>query len=229
MDKKAETKPDLELKADAKPKKGSIKPKLRPPELPGFDKFWQLYPRKDARIDALKAWHQNGCEPHVEIICAGVRRQRGGFKPGFTAMGATYINGARWEDQGQVAGQKPGIDAYSQGTEVTDTPPGTTDPTMCSLNRLMRDVLMENKGVHGDCLDQMILKKKYIREWIGDRVLNKNQAVLVAARAKARWKEIIREFNAGLDTGSAPRNEGRERHDPRALASESADYVGDAW
>jgi len=77
-----------------------------------FTEFWSLYPRKDARADALKAWRQvqpkNGTveaiHTNVKARCASGewtldRRQ-------FIPLPATYLRGRRWEDQGT-----PGVPA----------------------------------------------------------------------------------------------------------------------
>lgn len=70
----------------------------------GFDRFWEAYPRRVGKQDALKAWGQlNPDEDLVDLIVAGVERwktcdqwTRDGGK--FICYPATFIRGRRWEE-----------------------------------------------------------------------------------------------------------------------------------
>lgn len=70
-----------------------------------FDRFWDAYPRKDAKQAAEKAWRK--LKPRhelVDAIVAAVELQARGWKdPQFIPMPATWLNGARWNDQGPKA------------------------------------------------------------------------------------------------------------------------------
>ena len=70
-----------------------------------FVQFWQAYPKKKAKADAIKAWnkisHQNGL---VEQILSAVRvqsqsedwiKEKGKYIP----LPASWLNGKRWEDE----------------------------------------------------------------------------------------------------------------------------------
>lgn len=70
----------------------------------GFDRFWNVYPRRVGKQDALKAWGQLAPdEDLVDKIVAGVERwktcdqwTKDGGK--FICYPATFIRGRRWEE-----------------------------------------------------------------------------------------------------------------------------------
>lgn len=75
-------------------------------ELPeDFVRFWDVYPRKAAKPDALKAWNKLGPdEALVGQIIEAVQRAREGpdwAKDGgqYVPYPASYLNGRRWEDE----------------------------------------------------------------------------------------------------------------------------------
>lgn len=51
-----------------------MKPRKRA-ETPAFGAFYELYPRKKARPDALKAWFTEGCEAIADRVMSGLRAQ----------------------------------------------------------------------------------------------------------------------------------------------------------
>lgn len=85
----------------------------------GFDKFWSVYPRKDGKQDAIKAWRSlKPSESLQQIIIADVQRR---IQPGgvwykserrFIKTAAPYLRGRRWEDE-QVAVSQPAQPDYS--------------------------------------------------------------------------------------------------------------------
>lgn len=91
------------------------KKKKKPPTPlpPGFEKFWEAYPRKTAKADAVKAWEK--IEPDDSLqgaILKAVARQttwpqwakdEGEYVP----YPASWLNGRRWEDQPTVNGAGP--------------------------------------------------------------------------------------------------------------------------
>jgi hypothetical protein len=87
-----------------------------------FGLFWAAYPRKQARIDAVKAWHQ--LRPNAETVQAildALEWQRETWdNPTFIPLPASWIRGERW----------------------TDEPPATADKTMSKASaavlRLMK-------------------------------------------------------------------------------------------
>lgn len=87
---------------------GSGQPKQmkRESDLPeGFEAFWEKYPRKTAKANALKAWAK--LKPNAELatkimqsvgyhcVCADWVKDEGQFIP----HPATWLNGKRWEDE----------------------------------------------------------------------------------------------------------------------------------
>ncbi len=78
----------------------------KPPE--GFEEFWAVYPRKVSKPQAERAWRKLKPDTQtVQAIVAGVRRDgrsdqwlsEGGR---FVPYPATWLNGRRWEDGGDV-------------------------------------------------------------------------------------------------------------------------------
>lgn len=77
-----------------------------PPVDPAFDRFWEVYPRRDAKADAIAAWRK--LSPDDETVDLIIRRvaeqaqsprwqEEGGR---FIPLPATYLNGRRWTDEG---------------------------------------------------------------------------------------------------------------------------------
>lgn len=86
-----------------------VTPPISPPD--GFSEFWAAYPRKQAKVDAVKAWKKLSPSPDlVTRIIASVQhacdspawRKDGGQ---FIPYPATYINGRRWEDEQTTGGR----------------------------------------------------------------------------------------------------------------------------
>lgn len=74
-------------------------------DLSGFDEFWRVYPKKEAKQAARQAWKaQSAARSTAEIIADVSRRaasedwtkQGGKYVP----YAATYLNQRRWEDGG---------------------------------------------------------------------------------------------------------------------------------
>ena len=84
-------------------------PPIPPPD--GFVDFWAAYPRKQAKMDAIKAWKKLAPSPDlVARILASV--QRSCDSPDWRKDGgqyipypATYLNGRRWEDEQSTGGR----------------------------------------------------------------------------------------------------------------------------
>jgi hypothetical protein len=82
----------------------------------GFDAFWSAYPRKVAKVEAVKAWQQAPpTEVERPLILAAIARQR--LTPGWTKDGgefiphpATYLRKRRWEDQTAKVARVNGIE-----------------------------------------------------------------------------------------------------------------------
>ena len=75
------------------------------PKLSGFDLFWQAYPKKKAKGDAMKAWQQTfKHRPPIEQILAAIETQRqsndwwkdsGAYIP----YPASWLRAWRWADE----------------------------------------------------------------------------------------------------------------------------------
>lgn len=74
--------------------------------LEGFDEFWALYPRKEAKENARKAWRKMKPEERTLAIFAAplyATRMRGKDRQ-YLAHPASWLNGKRWEDHAEPAG-----------------------------------------------------------------------------------------------------------------------------
>ena len=74
------------------------------PSALGFAAFWEAYPRKVGKQDALRAWKKSKTRPDVSIVLEAVVKQRASEdwqkeKGRFIPNPATWINGGRWDDQ----------------------------------------------------------------------------------------------------------------------------------
>lgn len=85
-----------------------------------FERFWQEYPRRIARKDAEKAWSK--IPPHKQIdVMTALRnhvtswKQQGTGKQ-FIPYPATWLNGARWEDEIELAPEMPQCDWNRNGS-----------------------------------------------------------------------------------------------------------------
>ena len=64
----------------------------------GFLKFWQIYPRKESKADAVKAFKKIKADElekilsHVPLFCHGK-------EPQYIPHPASYLNKRRWEDE----------------------------------------------------------------------------------------------------------------------------------
>lgn len=86
-----------------------------------FRQFWSSYPRREAKINAQKAWEK--IDPDMETVTRIINdveargrseqwKKNGGQ---FIPLPATYLNGRRWEDEtagGRIVPQKPEGDHY---------------------------------------------------------------------------------------------------------------------
>lgn len=64
--------------------------------------FWDEYPNKKAKLDALRAWQQTvDLRPDVEQIIAAIAKQKSSdaWTQGFIPHPATWLRGGRWDDE----------------------------------------------------------------------------------------------------------------------------------
>jgi hypothetical protein len=78
-----------------------------------FEEFWEAYPRKEAKQDAVKAWDKLG--PSAVLLkqmLEAIAQQKGWrkWREGYISNPATWLNGRRWEDQ-----EPPVADERSNG------------------------------------------------------------------------------------------------------------------
>jgi hypothetical protein len=97
----ASSRPEREEAGAKLPRRPSKKPSGA--SLEAFDKAWALYPRKDGKTPARKAWASQRCERHFDLIVADIIRrssspewlkERGQYVPHMS----TYLNQRRFED-----------------------------------------------------------------------------------------------------------------------------------
>jgi uncharacterized protein YdaU (DUF1376 family) len=87
--------PSLLEKKDSRPSRAA------PVDDGAFDLFWVEYPRRDGKAAARKAFDKARRSIDLQALLEAVRRyraQRVGQDQKFTAMAASWLNGARWED-----------------------------------------------------------------------------------------------------------------------------------
>lgn len=72
-----------------------------------FDQFWAAYPKKRAKVAAVKAFSKNGCDKFMTGILKAieVQKQSGQWRKNggqFIPHPATWLNQQRWNDQMEV-------------------------------------------------------------------------------------------------------------------------------
>lgn len=97
--------------------KPTCSPAASGPAHDGFADFWQSYPKKVAKLKAMKAW--KNIKPSSQVLAelmAGLDRQKAGEqwqKDGgqFIPHPATWLNDRRWEDREQlgIASGRPAV------------------------------------------------------------------------------------------------------------------------
>lgn len=66
--------------------------------------FWKTYPRKDAKVDAYKAWRQKQpsreTQDKIRVALAAQCRRWALDDYRFVPLPGSYLRGERWEDEG---------------------------------------------------------------------------------------------------------------------------------
>jgi hypothetical protein len=104
-----------------------------------FDRFWEAYPRRDAKQNAERAWRKLKPTPELEtVILASVARQSSGWKdPQFIPMPATWLNGKRWQDEGPKARDGPAsVSSWRDTCRERGHNPLCGTPEMCRLKAI---------------------------------------------------------------------------------------------
>lgn len=65
---------------------------------PEFSEWYARYPKKAARRDAQKAWDKLNAQERREACLDNLERRYGPVDRQFIPYPATYLRGARWED-----------------------------------------------------------------------------------------------------------------------------------
>ncbi len=85
-----------------------------------FDRFWGLYPRRLARKDAEKAWNKIPPFKQIDVLNALRNHVRlwetKGTEKQFIPYPASWLNGARWEDEIEAVPEMPQCDWNRNGT-----------------------------------------------------------------------------------------------------------------
>lgn len=73
----------------------------QPQEQITFDVFWEIYPRRDAKKDARKAWEQVSKRDYVAILSALVwqRKLWADRESRYILLPGSYLRGERWTDE----------------------------------------------------------------------------------------------------------------------------------
>jgi hypothetical protein len=101
---------------------------------PKFEQFWQAYPRKVAKVNALKAWAKQGCEADMYMGQAAIDDAEKRTRLKWWSSDASkiphpssWINAKRWEDEGwegeTESGKKPMSQNARRETEIKELPP----------------------------------------------------------------------------------------------------------
>jgi hypothetical protein len=83
-----------------------------------FDDFWQAYPRRQAKGDALKAWKKAAKTNNQQMIIDAAKQYGESYAgdPQFIPLPATWLNGQRWLDEKpkpKQSGPIPMMDLYA--------------------------------------------------------------------------------------------------------------------
>ncbi len=81
---------------------------------PDFKDWYAKYPKKMARKDAEKAWKRLDDQEKLEAMMDDLDARYGHIDKQFIPYPATYIRGARWEDELVEVAQTPDIDEVEQ-------------------------------------------------------------------------------------------------------------------
>lgn len=86
----------------------SMPPKANSNKAEGFDQFWEVWPNKNAKQSAEKAWKKLSLEDR-RLACSAVRdgwyqKWRRSWPNASDILPSTFINGKRWNDQFGISG-----------------------------------------------------------------------------------------------------------------------------
>ncbi len=90
-----------------------------------FEQFWTLYPRRLARKDAERAWRKIPPFKQIDVVNALKNHVRlweqKGTEKQYIPYPASWLNGARWEDEIDLGPEMPQCDWNRNGTRDTSS------------------------------------------------------------------------------------------------------------
>lgn len=81
-----------------------------------FDEFWSVYPKREAKRDAQKAWKAKRLDAHADALIADVKNRASNHRQwldGFVPLAATYLRGERWNDDLNEAKNAKAADLFN--------------------------------------------------------------------------------------------------------------------
>lgn len=88
-----------------------------------FPSFWALYPRHEAKRDALKAWTQLKPDPAlVAMILTDLQARAWPREKRYVLLAGTYLRGYRWTDEGATAQTGPAPEVPANRWHPTANP-----------------------------------------------------------------------------------------------------------
>jgi len=139
--------------------------KLDESKLRRFDEFWKIYPRRESKLDAKKAWIQTDADNIAEEILVAIDRQkRYSFKDRrFTPLPATWLRAGKWEDE--LPAPAVAVPSHSHGP-VPKGPPPQTCPHRAYLNDQLLNLLLRKLQaritVSNDVLRQCVQYRNHV-------------------------------------------------------------------
>jgi len=171
--------------------------KLDESKLRRFDEFWKIYPRRESKLDAKKAWIQTDADNIAEEIMVAIDRQkRYSFKDRrFTPLPATWLRAGRWEDE--LPAPAVAVSSHSHGP-VPKGPPPQTCPHRAYLNDHLLNLINIKKGISVAALRECLKHRNHVAgQW--DLLWDKNHIDYKERREQAQgvveyFQDIIREM-----------------------------------
>lgn len=133
-----------------------------------FNEFWQLYPRKVAKVSAEKAWKKSRGDEIGDQIIAGLKRQLPHWTdPKFIPHPASWLNAGRWDDQLHVEVRPSAPPPRAQREAWPQQ-----DGWKANINRVLVQLVYKAGGVSDETMARLIKGRDYyaaqFREMWGD-------------------------------------------------------------
>jgi uncharacterized protein YdaU (DUF1376 family) len=88
-----------------------------------FAEWWEAYPKKRKKAEALKIWHRDGLEDQAEEIILATQLQKANDRSwieGYIPDPTTYLNNERWTDEIDQSSARQNQSAKPSGFERTE-------------------------------------------------------------------------------------------------------------